>query len=152
MRDGRVHADIPLQKLHLQKENKMSIIDRFKYGVDLVKHKADQQIRINTIQGEMNKLTRNISDLRMKIASTIIELHKQGALNIDELEELCNAIDEINDQIKEKQEQITFIRAENASELTICSNCEQQIPAIADFCPSCGKKVNQDVISSNEEE
>lgn len=129
----------------------MSIIDRFKDGVDLVKHKADQQIRINTIQGEMNKLTHNISGLRMKIASTVLELHKDGTLSVGELEKLCNMIDETDGQIEEKREQITLIRAENTLNLILCSTCGQQIPAIADFCPDCGKKVIQNTVPSNEE-
>lgn len=137
---------------NLQKEKRMSIFDRFKDGVDLVKHKVDQQIRINAIQREVNKITHNISGLRMKIANVVLDLHKEGVLTIDELEELCNMIDEANGQIKEKQEQITFIRDESTSSLIICPNCGEQIPSIADFCPECGKKIIQNIVSSDEEE
>lgn len=129
----------------------MNFLDKFKDGVDLVKHKADQQIRINTVQGEINKLTHSISGLRMKIASTVLELHENGDLNNDELEELCNMIDDANNQVKEKQEQITLIRAESPSNLIVCQNCGQQIPSIAEFCPECGQKIIQSIVSTNEE-
>lgn len=130
----------------------MSIFNRFKDGVDLVKQKADQQMRINAIQREANKLTHNISGLRMKIANVVLDLHKEGILTIAELEELCNMIDQTNSQIKEKQEQITLIRKESASNLIVCSNCAKQIPSIADFCPNCGEKIIQNIISTDEEE
>lgn len=129
----------------------MKALDRFKDGIELVKQKADQQVRINAIQREVNNLTNNISGLRMKIANVVLGLHKEGVLNNDELEELCNMIDEVNNQIKEKQEQITLIRDEHPSSLIMCSNCGQQIPSIADFCPNCGKKVVQNIVPSSEE-
>jgi len=129
----------------------MKAFDRFKDGIELVKQKADQQMRINAIQREVNSLTNNISGLRMKIANVVLDLHKEGVLNNDELEELCNMIDEVNNQIKEKQEQITLIRDEHSSSLIMCSNCGQQIPSIADFCPNCGKKVVQNIVPSSEE-
>ncbi len=119
----------------------MSFIDWFKSSIDLVRHKVDQQIRINSVQGEIKQLTRNNSNLHMKIASTVLKLHKEGTLNIDKLEEFSDVIGENNSQITEKQKQITFIRAESAFAMTICSDCWQEIPLIADFCPNCGKKV-----------
>ena len=129
----------------------MSFVDRFKHGVDLVKQKADQQIRINAIRGEINKLTQNVSGLRVKIANTVLELHKSSNLNIEELEKICLMIDEVDDQIKEKQEQIDLIRAESTSNFIVCPNCGQQIPAIADFCPECGKKIIQNIEHADEE-
>ncbi len=130
----------------------MSVIDRFKHGVDVVKFKADQQMQINNLHGEINKLKRKISGLRAKIASVVLNLYKEGTLGNDELEELCRAIEEVNIQIKEKEEQIIAIRAESTPQLDTCGNCGHQIPANADFCPDCGQKVIQDVQFSEQEE
>jgi hypothetical protein len=90
----------------------MTIFNHFKHGVDVTKFKADQLLRINRIQSEIDGLRPKISEMHIRIANTAYELHQQGKLMNSELVELCAAIDDINRQMAEKESLINAIREE----------------------------------------
>jgi predicted nucleic acid-binding Zn-ribbon protein len=94
----------------------MSILDQLRRGVDTARSKADQMMRINRVQGEIKGIQREIQAVREKIADGVLDLHQQGALSHQELEDLCVEIDGFNTQIAEKEAQITNIRAETPPE------------------------------------
>ncbi len=59
----------------------MPIFDRLRRGVDLTKFKADQLLRINRIQGEIDSLHQRIAEVQRRIAGKAIELHQIGSLS-----------------------------------------------------------------------
>jgi hypothetical protein len=132
----------------------MPIFDRLKQGVDVTKFKADQLLRINRVQGEIGNLRGEIQQVRVKIASAAIELHKQSALSYPELEELCVGIDQLEIQIAEKEQLIASIRAEVPPQMPSatppstmatnpCPHCRFNVPVGAAFCPNCGQAIPQ---------
>jgi predicted RNA-binding Zn-ribbon protein involved in translation (DUF1610 family) len=129
----------------------MPILDQLRRGVDTAKFKADQLMRINRVQSEIGDLRREISSVREKIANVVMELHRQGGLSSQELEDLCVAIDQLNTQIAAKEAQIVHIRAEvppQTSSYSVqpknpCPNCRFDVPLGAAFCPNCGNAMPQ---------
>lgn len=129
----------------------MTLVDRFKHGVDVTKFKADQLMRINRIQGEIDSLQQNISRLYNKIAVTTVELHKKDVLANSELVDLCVAIDRLDESILEKRKNIAAIREEEAPQfasLTVgrgpinpCPQCNSDVPIGAEYCPNCGNRM-----------
>ncbi|HEY4688560.1 MAG TPA: zinc-ribbon domain-containing protein [Anaerolineae bacterium] len=130
----------------------MPLLDQFKRGVDVAKFKADQLMRVNRVQTEIGGLRREILNAREKIATAVVDLHKQGTLTHPELRELCAVIDQVEAQIAEKEAHIAAIRAEvppqpqspaattsAARPANPCPNCRFDVPAGAAFCTNCGQ-------------
>ena len=90
----------------------MPFADRFKQGVDTAKFKADHMLRVNRVQTEITDVRREISGVHEKIANTVIQLYKQGALSQPELTELCDLVDQKEKMIAEKEALVTSIKAE----------------------------------------
>ena len=124
----------------------MGLFNRFKHGVDVTKFKADQLMRVNRVQGEIEGLRRQISEVRLQIAGAALNLHQKGALANPELEELCLKIDDLQRMIGDKEARIAAIRAEEPppgptgyyASLNPCPNCNFEVPPGAAFCTNCG--------------
>lgn len=129
----------------------MPIFDRIQHGADLAKFKANQLLRINRVQGEINGIKREIQVIREKIVSTTLTLHQNGSLTLPELEELCLAADKYKAEIHEKESLIESIRAETLGGPTSavpqsqaanpCPNCNYDVPLGAAFCINCGTEM-----------
>ena len=127
----------------------MSLVDRFKHGVDLTKFKADQALRIRDVEGEVSALRREISTVREQIASTALKLHQEDPIANPELEELCLQVDQLLDQIGSKENGIEAIRFEESPQIpeqtpqeypgSPCPNCSFNVPLEAKFCTNCGQ-------------
>jgi len=94
----------------------MPILDQLRRGIDSARFKADQMMRVNRVKGEIKDIRAEIQAARDKIADGVIELHQQGALSNQELEDLCATIDGLNAQIAEKETQVASIQAETPPE------------------------------------
>lgn len=139
----------------------MAFINRLKHGMDLTKFKADQLVRINQVQTEINERRDRIGSIHRQLAAAAIDLHRRGALSNPELTELCQAIDGLNRVIAEKESLIAAIRVEPAPQYlepaapipaNPCRSCGSGIPAGAEFCPNCGLSIPQTISSSTPEE
>jgi len=129
----------------------MSLVDRFKHGVDLTKFKADQALRIRDVEGEIGALRREISTVREQIASTALKLHKETPISNPELEELCLQVDQLFEQIASKENVISAIRIEEPPQIaeqapqdypgSPCPNCSFKVPLGTKFCTNCGQSM-----------
>ncbi|MCJ7658643.1 MAG: zinc ribbon domain-containing protein [Anaerolineales bacterium] len=129
----------------------MSLVDRFKHGVDLTKFKADQALRIREVEGEISNVKREIAGVREQIASTALKLHKEAPISNPELEELCLQVDQLFEQIGSKENVIEAIRIEQPPQIPEqasqdypgypCPNCSFKVPVGAKFCTNCGQSM-----------
>jgi predicted nucleic acid-binding Zn ribbon protein len=129
----------------------MPIFDRLQHGAELAKFKANQLLRINHVQGEINGIKREIQVVRENVVTTTITLHQNGSLSIPELEELCLVIDKLKDDIRDKEALIESIRAESLDTPTApaplskptnpCPKCNYDVPMGSAFCINCGTEM-----------
>jgi DNA-directed RNA polymerase subunit RPC12/RpoP len=131
----------------------MSLVNRFKHGVDLTKFKADQALRIREVEGEISTLRREITTIRERIAYTALKMHKESPLANSELEVLCVQIDQLEEQITTKGNVIEAIRIEEPPQIPVeatqdypgypCPNCNFKVPMGSKFCTNCGQAISQ---------
>jgi RNA polymerase subunit RPABC4/transcription elongation factor Spt4 len=132
----------------------MQFKDRFKRGVDTAKFKADQLMRINRVQTEIEQLKREITSQRQKLADMALALHSSAALHQVELITLCETVGELNAQIHTRENQIANIKSEtldslptHASSTRQCPHCRADITEEAEFCGNCGKPTPREVVA-----
>lgn len=138
----------------------MPIFDRLKHGVDVTKFKADQLMRINRVQGEIDTLRQNIAQIQKNIYTKAYDLHQAGSLANPELENFCLLIDDIYHKIRDKENDIAIIRTEDvpkyipppivSSVANPCPECGFDIPSTAAFCPNCGHTIRDDSVPISE--
>jgi ribosomal protein L40E len=128
----------------------MAFVNRFKHGLNVTKFKADQMMRINKIQGEINAIRQQISSTRMEIANTAFEQYKQSRLEDPYIKPLCSTVEDLMNQITERETMIEEIRAEEAPSQpeenwnlpqNPCPYCYFDLPKGAVFCPNCGQSL-----------
>ncbi len=88
------------------------MFDRLKQAANITKFKADQLLRVQSVQNEIGGINQQLNALKDRIASTVIDLHKRGALQVPELDELIGSADGLLAQIAQKEAQIAAIKAE----------------------------------------
>jgi hypothetical protein len=124
----------------------MTIFNHFKHGVDVTKFKADQLLRINRVQSEIDGIKPKIAEMHVRIGHSAYALHQQGDLANQELVDLCAAIDDLNRQVAEKEMLIVAIREEQPPQGPqpvvqsgmLCSKCQNPVSKGAVFCMVCG--------------
>jgi len=127
----------------------MSIFNQFKHGVDVTKFKADQLLRVNRVQSEIDGIKPKIAEMYIRIGHTAYGLHQQGKLLDQELVQLCAMIDDLNRQIAEKEMLIAAIREEQPPQsqlppfqsAILCPGCSHPVSKGAVFCMNCGSQL-----------
>jgi RNA polymerase subunit RPABC4/transcription elongation factor Spt4 len=129
--------------------------DKIKSGADKAAFEADRLRRVTQAQSALNKLKGELTTHTTAIGTRAVELYDSGALAVPELQELCQQMDGLRQQIADQQGEIERIRQEKAPEAPgaapaptaapagrPCPNCNAEVPAGVKFCPNCGSKVD----------
>jgi RNA polymerase subunit RPABC4/transcription elongation factor Spt4 len=135
-----------------------SLFDRVKRETNKATFEADRLLRIRRVEGTIADIRRQITQQAYQIGSKAIELSKNGQLDSPpELAAMCKQVQQLEQQITEKEAEIERIRQEIPPEPAprtevvgpavvgrkanyghICPKCEIELPAEALFCPQCG--------------
>jgi len=129
--------------------------DKIKSGADKAAFEADRLRRVTQAQGVLNKLKGELTTQVAAIGARAVELYDGGALAQPELQELCQQMDSLRQQVADQQTEIERIRQEKAPEAAAaapvptaapagrpCPNCGTEVPAGVKFCPNCGNKMD----------
>jgi RNA polymerase subunit RPABC4/transcription elongation factor Spt4 len=129
------------------------MFDSFKKSVGqtaaVAKWKADQMVRGNKTQQEINNMKREVASARDQIAGALLDMRQRGEPVPPEIEPLCANVDTLMAQVTEHEALLAAINAEQApgaapmaaapmGATKSCPNCHTAVPAAAMFCTTCG--------------
>jgi ribosomal protein L37AE/L43A len=135
----------------------MPIQDYLSHAAAVAKWKADQQVRLLKSQNLIREIESQIRAQKALLADKTLNLYEQKKITEEELINICFAIAQLHEQIKEQQNLQETIKQEHAPELTtysssypssvsavstetlsglVCPKCNR--PLVGRFCPEHG--------------
>lgn len=94
----------------------MSFMDKLKSGLDKAQHEINDFAETTKLKMEVSKLQGQKKELFTKIGEEVYELHAKGQATPSET--ACKQIDDLEHQIKEKNEAIAKVNAAEQSAAT----------------------------------
>ncbi len=116
-------------------------------GMGRTAFEADKLRRITEIKAKASSLRKEMAGLHKAVASRVIELRREGALELPEMDDEIQAVLALEDQIAEKEEELAGVQAEEFQaegedvEEGVCPQCQAELAEGVAFCPNCGAKV-----------
>jgi len=115
---------------------------------------ADRKRRIHRIKQEIQDLRTREDQAINALSAQVLALYEAGTLTQPELISLCKGVDEIREQVEEKEVELEQLQPPppppaaaqpvqaapqpEPDESTRCPSCSVAVVAGADFCQSCG--------------
>jgi predicted RNA-binding Zn-ribbon protein involved in translation (DUF1610 family) len=115
---------------------------------------ADRRRKINQVKQQIRDLQAQEAQTINALSAQVLALHEAGSLSQPELVSLCRGVDEIRDQIKEKEAELAKLEppppepakvapaaptaAATSPDAPTCPQCGEVVVAGAAFCQSCG--------------
>jgi len=90
----------------------MSFLDKLGSAAAVAKWKADQQMRAMRVQNSIRDAEKQVTSQKSALADAALELYAQGSLAESSLAEICAAILQQNEQIRQLNENLERIQAE----------------------------------------
>ena len=116
--------------------------------------RAEQTIEAQKIRSKITGEERIIEKIKVDIGDIVYRRHSQGDGIDSELSALCQEIDQHYLKIREYKDNAANLKGEK-----ICPSCEREVDINVSFCPYCGtpcptpaKNVENDIVSSDEDE
>jgi len=128
----------------------MPLQERLSHAAAVAKWKADQQMRLFRIQNQISGLENKIRSQKALLADTALALYAQERLSEDELKQICAAIAQLHEQIRQQQQLQEAVRQERPPEpqaYSVSYPPSSPSPAPANeptsglVCPQCGRSL-----------
>jgi len=115
-------------------------------GVTTVSVKSKEMLETTRLKGEVEALQQRKRGSLEELGNIVYTMFLRDSFNDERIKEKCKAIHGLDDQIKEKQDELAEIVAKTQELLgkpVIVSRCEcgGEITAGAKFCVRCGSKI-----------
>ena len=116
-------------------------------GMSRTAFEADKLRRATEIKAKISSLRKEMAVLHTAVASRVIELCREGALELPELDAEIQAVLALEVQITERDEELLAKQAEEfqmegeSIEEGVCPQCQAELAEGVAFCPNCGAKV-----------
>ncbi len=107
--------------------------------VEVVSKKTEQTVEVQKIKSQIRTMERNNERDYQDIGKMIYERFKKGEEVDAQFVELCEAIQEREEEIDKAKEDVAEWKG-----LSVCPACRAHIEAGASFCPKCGAKKNEE--------
>ena len=120
---------------------------------------ADRKRKINQVKQELQDLRAQEAQAINALSAQVLALHEAGTLTQPELVSLCKGVDEVRQQVQEKETELGQLQPPPPAEATpqptpatqqpqpdsavLCPSCGVAVVADADFCQTCGSRLAQ---------
>lgn len=111
----------------------MALKDQIEHAAAVTKWKADQQVRILKIQGQINDMESTIKGRIYALGESTLRLSEQGELQQPSLLELTYQIASIKEQLLGLQQSLTAVKSESGPQRP---QAQQAFSGLV--CPECG--------------
>ena len=111
----------------------MALKEQIEYAAAVTKWKADQQMRILKIQGQINDMESTIKGRVFALGEFALRLSEQGELQQSSLLELTNEIAALKQQLLGMQQSLTAVKSESGPQRP-----QEQQAFSGLVCPVCG--------------
>jgi hypothetical protein len=125
----------------------MPIQESLSRAAKIARWKADQQMRLLKSQNQIRELEGQIKTQKARLADTALTLYTQQRLSEEELKEICAAIAQLHEQIRQQQTLQEATKNEQPPDRTYSStfppSAEQSVTPKSGqlVCPKCGRIV-----------
>jgi len=123
----------------------MPIQESLSRAANAAKWKADQQMRLLKSQNQVRELEEQIKAQKARLADTALTLYTQQRLSEDELKEICAAIAQLHEQVRQQQMLQEATKNEQPPDRTYSQtsppSAEQPVAPKSGqlVCPTCGR-------------
>ena len=120
---------------------------------------ADRKRRVSHVKQELQDLRAQEAQAINALSAQVLALHEAGTLTQQELVSLCKGVDDVRQQVKDKEAELEQIEppppAATATQpgpavqppqpdsAALCPSCGVAVVAGADFCQTCGSQIAQ---------
>jgi uncharacterized OB-fold protein len=119
-----------------------SFFDKIRSGAGKAAFEADKLRRVTAIQAAIRTHKGNFDKVLVEAGQVAFALHQTDQITQPELQKVCERLAAIQKQIREKEQEIERIRAEEYVESQeagrVCPNGHGPLPAQDNFCQVCG--------------
>lgn len=122
------------------------IIDKAEVVTEEITKKTEEAVEVQKIKSQMRVMERNNERDYKDIGKMIYDRYKSGEVVDAQFLELCEAIEERDEEIAKAKREIAEIKG-----LDVCQNCKAHVEPGAAFCPSCGTKIDNSIFEDEEE-
>ena len=121
---------------------------------------ADRKRRINHVKQELQDLRAQEAQAINALSAQVLALHEAGTLTQPELVSLCKGVDEIREQVEEKEAELEQLQPPPPAEAApqpepakaqpqpdsaaLCPSCGVAVVAGAEFCQTCGSRLTEE--------
>ncbi|WP_025715758.1 zinc ribbon domain-containing protein [Paenibacillus sp. 1-18] len=124
----------------------MKLIQRIKEGANRATEKAQHAVEISKINSQITAIQQEMDVHFLRMGQIFYEGYRASDMSVAETEmtQLSTACDELQDEIDELRSRIAQLK--NAH---LCT-CGAVVPLDANFCPKCGRKLNEEQAASKQ--
>ncbi|WP_225999847.1 zinc ribbon domain-containing protein [Paenibacillus sp. BJ-4] len=124
----------------------MKLIQRIKEGANRATEKAQHAVEISKINSQITAIQQEMDVHFLRMGQIFYEGYRASDMSVAETEmtQLSTACDELQDEIDELRSRIAQLK--NAH---LCT-CGAVVPLDANFCPKCGRKLNEGQAASKQ--
>jgi len=124
----------------------MKLIQRIKEGANRATEKAQHAVEISKINSQITTIQQEMDVHFLRMGQIFYEGYRASDMSVAETEmtQLSTACDELQDEIDELRSRIAELK--NAH---LCT-CGAVVPLDANFCPKCGRKLNEGQAASKQ--
>lgn len=104
-------------------------------------NEVDRRRRANQLSAEIKALREEMKQLTEALGLQVLSLYDAGKVTHPELARLSERINELRDEIDNRNGELEQLKAQAAAAARHCPHCQAIVANDVEFCPKCGARV-----------